>query len=366
MEWRGSWLKVLDSSIDNICMVYNKFAMKKKLSTLGEFGVIDIFARDTKPRHSWVKTGIGDDCAVLDIGGGQSLLVTTDMLIERVHFLPKKITPYQVGWKALAVNVSDIAAMGGEPKAAFLALGLFPESDEEFVREFKHGLTTCADEFGLDLLGGDTVATPADVTVCLTVLGTAPANQVVFRKGAKPGDLIWLGGVVGDSAAGLHLLLGKPGNLPKRQRDQLVRTHLEPRPQVELGRWLAKNSLATAMIDVSDGVLQDLWHICTQGGVGAEVNADTLPLSKVARQLASSEGCDAREWALEGGEDYVLLFCTSPEKRDEMLTGNLRSITQKPTEIGRITTERRLKVCFDGVWCERVPSGYDAFRGKEA
>src|SRR4030042_1978509 len=102
-------------------MVYNGFDMKKRLSALGEFGVIDIFSRDLHPRHSWVKTGIGDDCAVLDIGGGQSLLVTTDMLIERVHFLPKKITPYQVGWKALAVNVSDIAAMGGEPKAAFLA-----------------------------------------------------------------------------------------------------------------------------------------------------------------------------------------------------------------------------------------------------
>jgi thiamine-monophosphate kinase len=338
--------------------------MGKKLSTLGEFGVIDIISRDLHPRHSWVKTGIGDDCAVLDIGGGLSLLVTTDMLIERVHFLPQKITPYQLGWKALAVNVSDIAAMGGEPKAAFLALGLLPTLNEVFVHELKRGLIACADEFQVDLLGGDTVTAPTEVTVCLTVLGTAPADQVVRRAGAKPGDLIWLGGVVGDSTAGLHLLLDKPGNVPESEREQLVRAHLEPQPQVELGRWLAANSLATAMIDVSDGVLQDLWHVCDQSGVGAKVDADKLPVSPAARQFASSVGLDARDWALAGGEDYVLLFCTPPEKRDEVLATCPGSITQKPTKIGRITAERQLRVCFDGVWSERAPSGYDAFKKK--
>jgi thiamine-monophosphate kinase len=339
--------------------------MTKKLSTLGEFGVIDILSRDLHPRHSWVKTGIGDDCAVLDIGGGQCLLVTTDMLIERVHFLPQKITPYQLGWKALAVNISDITAMGGEPKAAFLAIGLLPEMDEKYVRQLKRGLRACANEFQVDLVGGDTVTAPTDVTLCLTVLGTAPANQVVRRAGAKPGDIIWLGGIVGDSAAGLYLLGKKSRNLPESTRKKLLRAHLEPRPQVKLGRWLAKNSFATAMIDVSDGVLQDLWHICTQSGVGADVDADKLPLSRAARQLASLAGNDARELALSGGEDYVLLFCTSPEKHKEVLAGCPGLAKQKPIEIGRITAERRLRVGFHGVWCERAPSGYDAFKGKK-
>lgn len=336
--------------------------MGKKLSTLGEFGVIDLLSRNIRPRHAWVQTGIGDDCAVLDMGGGQSLLVTTDMLIERVHFLAQKITPFQLGWKSLAVNISDIAAMGGEPKAALLALGLLRDTYIEYVKEFKRGLLACADEFRVDLIGGDTVKVPNHVTVCLTVLGTAPTDQVVCRAGAKPGDLIWLGGVVGDSAAGLHLLLEKDENRSQLKRHDLLMAHLEPRPQVELGRWLATKKLATAMIDVSDGVLQDLWNICTQSGVGAEVDADKFPLSRASRQLASSAGLDAREWALSGGEDYVLLFCTTPEKRDEVLTKLPDSIKQRPVEIGRITTERQLKVCIDGVWKERKPAGYEAFK----
>jgi thiamine-monophosphate kinase len=327
------------------------------LSGLGEFGIIGLFRKEVRPGRRWVVQGIGDDCAVLDAGGSERLLVTTDMLVERIHFLRDQITARQLGYKSLAVNISDIAAMGGEPTAAFLAWGLSEDLDREFVAGFKDGLLQCAREFEVDLLGGDTTASKADIIACLTVLGRAEAGEVITRSGARPGDLVVLGGTVGDSGAGLHLVLGKPGEVPDDDRQALLRAHLEPRPQVELGRRLAKDHLATAMIDVSDGVLQDLAHIAEESGVGADLDADALPLSDAARRLAKGAGLDARDWGLSGGEDYVLLFCVPAEKQAGIGGG--------VTPVGRITAEKRIRVKRDGAW-SRVPvQGYDHFKKTE-
>ena len=153
--------------------------MADDLSGLGEFGIIGLFRKAAKPGRRWVVRGIGDDCAVLDAGGEERLLVTTDMLVERVHFLRDKITPRQLGYKSLSVNISDIAAMGGEPTAAFLAWGLTADLDLAFVTGFKDGLLQCAQEFRVDLLGGDTTASKSDIIVCLTVLGRAEAGEVM-------------------------------------------------------------------------------------------------------------------------------------------------------------------------------------------
>jgi thiamine-monophosphate kinase len=322
------------------------------LSGLGEFGIIGLFRKAAKPGRRWVVSGIGDDCAVLDAGGDERLLVTTDMLVERVHFLRDKITPRQLGYKSLSVNISDIAAMGGEPTAAFLAWGLTEDLDRKFIDGFKDGLLQCAREYEVDLLGGDTTASKADIIACLTVLGRARQEEVITRSGARPGDVIMLGGVVGDSGAGLHLVLNDDAEVSDEDRQQLLSAHLEPKPQVELGRRLATGQLATAMIDVSDGVLQDLSHIAAESGVGADIDADALPLSDAARRLAKSAGVDPRDWGLSGGEDYVLLFCVPPDKQSGI----------EATPIGVITAERRIRVCKDGNWKEVPPAGYDHFR----
>ena len=261
----------------------------------------------------------------------------------------------------MAVNISDIAAMGGEPTAAFLAMGLTPDLDETFLKEFKRGLFDCARAYQVDLLGGDTSSSPTDIILCLTVLGRAEQQEVIGRGGACPGDRIFLGGVVGDSAAGLQLVLGKGDQLSEPERQHLLRAHLEPRPQVELGRVLARGNLATAMIDISDGVLQDLTHVCQESQVGADLNADSLPISDQARRLAKLEGKDPVDWALSGGEDYVLLFCVPAGKETEAREVCLSELGLEISPVGAITPDPRIRVQRGGVWSEVAEAGFDHF-----
>jgi thiamine-monophosphate kinase len=335
------------------------------LSRLGEFGVIELFRKSAGKVRPWVESGIGDDCAVLRISKKMRLLVTTDMLLDRVHFLREKMVPKQLGYKSMAANISDIAAMGGEPRAAFLAVGLSPEIDKKTVLGLRDGLMDCAREYGVDLLGGDTVASKKGLVLCLTVLGVAPANQVVYRHGAKPGDLVMLGGVVGNSAAGFYVLMNRH-RLGDRGSSRLLGSHCTPRPQVALGRLLARQRWAHAMIDVSDGLLQDLNHICESSGVGAKIDADVLPVSKEARKLAHDEGRDVRDWALSGGEDYVLLFSVSGGKEAQVQKACSDRLGLEVRCIGSITKERRIMVRRDGKWSRVAPLGYDAFRMGEA
>ena len=205
------------------------------LQDLGEWGIVELFRRSagaTVP-DGWV--GAGDDCAVLRPGPGTDLLVTTDALVEGVHFLRSSTPPRKLGWKALAASVSDVAAMGGEPLAAFLALGLAPGADQAWLEELRTGLLDCADTYGARLLGGDTVSTPRHHVLCVTVLGQAPAGRRLLRSTARPGDLIYLGGRVGDSAAGLYLLLNPELAFPAESAAPLLRAHQEPRPQAAQG-----------------------------------------------------------------------------------------------------------------------------------
>ncbi len=332
---------------------------------LGEFEIIDLF-RGGGHLHAWVQHGIGDDCAVLDLDGERSLLVTTDLLVEGVHFLRETITPWQLGWKAMAVNISDIAAMGGTPRAAFAAAGLVPGVDLDWLTALRDGMRACAGRYGVDLLGGDTSGARQDAVLCLTLLGTAARDQVVLRSGARPGDVAFLGGPVGLSAAGLWAL--GDGREPAQrmdtaQRERLVKAHLEPRPQVELGRWLAQRGLATAMMDVSDGVLQDLGHICRASGVGALVAGETLPVGRALAQ-AGALGCCAEPWrfALSGGEDYVLLFTAPSERQDEIVAGAKHELGIELIPFAWIEPDPGLRLFgLDGIHT-LDPAGWDHFR----
>lgn len=335
--------------------------MKRGLSELGELGVIGLFRQAAGAERRWAVVGIGDDCAVLDAGGAERLLVTTDALIEGVHFLRDEISARQLGHKAMAVNLSDVAAMGGEPTAAFLALALTADLQPAWVEAFRDGLLACAREHRVDLLGGDTVRAQADVGVCLTVLGRALAPEVVLRSGMAPGHVLFLGGRVGASAAGLHLVRGGGGQVDADDRRALLRAHLEPDPQVGLGRLLGTRRLASAMIDVSDGVLHDLGNLCAASRVGAELDADALPLAEAAVRLAASAGLDALDWGLTGGEDYCLLFSAPAERAAALQAICSGELGQAVYPIGRAIEGRGVRLLRDGAWHQVEPGGFDHF-----
>jgi thiamine-monophosphate kinase len=333
---------------------------------LSEFDIIRLFAAGAAASPGCARVGIGDDCAVIDLDEQRSLLVTKDLLVEGVHFLRGTLTPWQLGYKSMAVNVSDVAAMGGTPRAAFLGLGLPPPPDRTFLEGFRDGLLACAQAFGVDLLGGDTTGSLRDLLISLTLLGEAPRSEVVLRAGARDADAVVLGGPVGDSAAGLWLLTegaGAAARLPTAWREALVRAHLEPQPQVALGRWLARQRAVTAMIDVSDGLLQDLSHLCAAAGLGARVEAEALPISSA--QAAAAALCGAGDpygWALSGGEDYVLLFTVAEERLAGVLAGARAELGIDLAVVGRMEPELGLRLRRGGQVVEVAARGWDHFR----
>jgi thiamine-monophosphate kinase len=304
-----------------------------KLSRLGEFGLIERLRRTT-PQGRGVRLGIGDDAAWVQTGSG-SCLLTADLLIEDVHFDLKWTSLYALGYKTLAVNMSDIAAMGGTPAYLILSLGIPGTFDIEDVDEFYRGIRSLAVKSGVALVGGDTsVAKSLFVSACL--VGQAPYRPIT-RGGAQIGDDIYVTGTLGDSALGLRLL---ERNSPKLSRQRaakfLLSRHHFPTARVRVGAALAKEKLARAMIDISDGLLQDLSHICKASGIGAIVAEERLPLSSAYRSLA---GPDGTRHALAGGEDYELLFCA--RRRDRSRITKLQEYTDVP--ITRIGTCVRLR-----------------------
>ena len=249
--------------------------------------------------------GPGDDCALLAPAPGMELAVTTDMLVAGVHFLPDT-DPTQLGWKALAVNLSDLAAMGARPRWALLA-GSLPTADEEWIAAFAHGFFACAQRYGVDLVGGDTTRGP--LNLCITALGEVPAGQALRRDGALAGDDLWISGRPGLAALGLAQLQGRT-QLPEGLASHCLNALQRPQPRVELGVALRDKHLAHAAIDVSDGLLADLGHILERSGLAAEVSEALLP--------ALPEGVASglvRDCQLAGGDDYELLFTSAPDKR---------------------------------------------------
>lgn len=379
---------------------------------LGEFDFIAKL-RNAFPPKSGAFLGIGDDCAVLPFDRltasrrSGELLVSTDLLTEGVHFLLDDITPRQLGWKSLAVNISDIAAMGGTPKAFFLSIAI-PASvphlasapadegggvseaggpdddvslsgtgrcDEAWFDAFIYGLKSIADRFGVELLGGDTSRSVGPLTINVTILGTCAKGKSVKRSAARPGDLICVSGCLGDSAAGLRLIQERRSGLQGNAiAEELIRRHYEPQPRVALGQALAAMPGIGAMMDLSDGLAADLPHILeasslSQGSgtpaalhktdasgfgstppasLGARIDPSRIPLSEELQAICREKGWDALQLAIEGGEDYELLFTCRPDAPLDAMRGGgtLSSLHLSPglslardliTIIGRIT-----------------------------
>lgn len=296
-----------------------------KLSELGEFGLIAKI-RERFPAPDGM-TGIGDDCAVLPQNTGHQTLVSTDMLVEGTHFLLDRIPPYDLGWKSAAVNLSDIAAMGGQPTGTFLSLALPASTDSEWLDEFLRGYADVSARFSTPLLGGDTTGSPDRICINVTVLGEAPYATARKRSDAKKGDLICVTGPLGDSAAGLKAVLDSVEHDPDVQK--LIERHYRPMPRVVEGQQLRLNLGVHAMMDISDGIGSDLMHILEASEMNAEINLASLPFSLALKHVCQRFGWDPAELAVCGGEDYELLFTCTPQA--EML------LTIPHFVIGRIT-----------------------------
>jgi len=277
-----------------------------KLSEIGEFGFIDRIAPLGLIRPHNVIRGIGDDCAVTKIDDNACLLVTTDLLIERVHFMRSWGPANILGRKSLAVNISDIAACGGVPQDAFVSIGVPDDVDLAWLDGFYAGLAGLAREYSVNLLGGDTTRSLTDIVINIAITGIVASDEVLLRKTARPGNIIALTGPTGLAAAGCELLL-RGENALEPWAEALKAAHLDPRPHVPEGRYLAKSHACTAAIDISDGLSSDLSHICKQSGVGALIFEEKLPINHALREAAYHLGRDPLEWVLHGGEDYALL-----------------------------------------------------------
>ena len=306
-----------------------------------------------------VATGIGDDCAVLRLHPGRGkendTLITTDFSLEGVHFRRDWHPAESVGHRCLARGLSDIAAMGGEPIAAFLSLALPRDSPQSWVRRFASGLINLAERYGLTLAGGDTAESPNGILADIVVVGTVPKGKALLRSGARPGDLIYVSGELGGSAAALGMMEKKTQKKPKRKlnpRDDP--RHFFPEPRVELGRILREKGLASAMIDTSDGLSTDLSHLCEESGVGAEIQLELIPrasLGKPAREVDL-------QFALHGGEDYELLF-TAP--RGKRIPPRIAGIPI--TQIGHVTRCKKILLMNPGgPGYQLQPRGWEHFR----
>lgn len=295
------------------------------LKQLGEFGLIDVIKSNfTVPEGM---TGIGDDCAVIPEKSGLDTLVSTDMLIEGSHFLLDDITPYRLGWKSAAVNISDIAAMGGRPVASFLSFALPRTIEVGWMEEFIRGYREISDVYGCPLLGGDTTSSPDRLCISVTVLGRCDSGKARRRSDARSGDLICTTGNLGDSGTGLKVILEGA----ERDSDALalIERHYLPHPRVAEGLELAEEPGVHAVMDISDGIGSDLRHILKASGKGAEICVDALPMSDEMIRCCRRNGWDAVEIATGGGEDYELLFTVSPEAE--------KNLKCRHHAIGRIT-----------------------------
>jgi thiamine-monophosphate kinase len=282
-----------------------------KLKGLGEFGLIDLI-RQKSPQGQGVQRGIGDDATEIRLPAGHHLLTSTDLLIENVHFRRDWTDWNSLGHKAVAVNLSDIAAMGATPRYLYLGLACPGDTDLADIDQFLNGVLDEASRYDVALVGGDTCHSPGPWLIAVTIEGSAPACQAIGRDGARAGDLIMVSGTLGDSALALQML--RDGRIPDAE---LMARHHRPTARVELGRQLAERRLATAMIDISDGLAGDLDHILQASGVDGVVDELLIPVSAVFEN-----GTDSRpvrqELTLYGGEDYELLFTVSREKLAEI------------------------------------------------
>jgi len=309
-----------------------------------------------------VLRGIGDDAAVIQCSPGKDLLACCDLMVEGVHFQLDWTPARLLGRKALAINLSDIAAMGGVPRFAMVSIALTGRCSSEFTDEMFAGLFEIAEAHGVSLIGGDTSSSRDSLFIDVSVIGECAAGKAVTRDGAKPGDVIYVSGSLGASAMGLRLLQDgvRLDRVAKDDiRHQLLLKHLATEPRTQLGRMIGETGIATAMIDISDGLSTDLSHLLDESGYGAIIRADAIPIAECVRGFsAGSLDVDPVNLALKSGEEYELLFAAKPDRTKE-IEDLSRELDIAVAAIGEIVEARGLELEREGVSELIVPSGYE-------
>ncbi len=336
-----------------------------KLKDIGEFGLIEKLSRGCLIRPENIIKAIGDDAAVFLTEPGSATLVTTDLLVERIHFLRNATKGYSLGHKSLAVNLSDIAAMGGTPKEVFISIAIPEDCPIEFIEDMYDGIKTLAAKYKVNVLGGDTTGSKTDLIINVAVTGSALKEEVLLRSNAKPGDMIACTGFPGESRAGLHLIL--EDLIPDSDSDSewlkhLFNAHVLPEPHIHEGRFLAKRTGVHGCIDVSDGLSSDLGHILKESNVGAKLYAQRIPISSQLQSFCQKFNFQPVEYALSGGEDYFLLCTISKGEAEEIAEDFMKKFNQSLHIIGEITDSGNLiLVEFDGKEKEIYSTGWDHF-----
>ncbi|MFP3870848.1 MAG: thiamine-phosphate kinase [Syntrophobacteria bacterium] len=329
-----------------------------RLKEIGEFGFIERIRDGCLVRSQDVVKHIGDDCFVFKGSRDMVMLFTTDILVEGVHFLSRATAPYQLGRKSLAVNLSDIAAMGGIPKEALISIAVPETVEVEYLDSVYNGMKSMAREFDVNLAGGDTSSSPDYLVINVALVGEAPEEEVLYRSGARVGDVVFLTGPVGSSAAGLHIILS---DVFFQGQDELLHAHNDPVPHVKGGRIIASLKAAHSLIDVSDGVVADLGHICNESRVGAVIEEESIPTTARFREYCEQFGLDFRHLALQVGEDYVLLG-TVPRKSSGKVEQALISNGCAFFPIGETVSGAGVKLrCGDGSLQEVERGGWNHF-----
>ena len=296
----------------------------KTRSTVHEFDLIHALRKQYNLRTPSVIRGIGDDAAVITSKAGQWTVLTTDLLTEGIHFDLRTATMADIGFRAAAANLSDIAAMGGTPHYLLVALAFPRTASKQHVLQLYRGMMAACRPHRIRLIGGDTSASNGGWFISLTLTGKIAPHTALFRNGAQISDSLYVTGTIGDALAGLKLLNEPPARVTRhsrtatlsaKHRQFLIGRHLRPTARVAVGQWLSTNRFATSAIDISDGLSGDLRHICKESHVGAELDLGALPLSKACRAYAASRKLDPIDLAQTGGEDYELLFTVSPRQR---------------------------------------------------
>ncbi len=316
---------------------------------MSEFDLIrKHFSRSTKHTN----LGIGDDAALITVGAGMELAISTDMLVAGTHFF-SDVDPHKLGWKSLAVNFSDMAAMGAKPKWATLSISM-PENDANWLAHFSQGFFSCANAFDVDLIGGDT--TRGALCINVQIMGEIPTGQAILRSGAKVDDDIWVSGKLGCAALGLAHLLGR-----EQIAANIVEHHLQalhsPQPRVSLG--LALRGLANSCLDISDGLLSDLGHILKASDVGAEIQLDAIPTSTYIKKKLKT--ASFQQYVLAGGDDYELCFTASASRAADVQAA-AKAANVPIAKIGKITAAKDLLVLDSaGNHIEMAQTGYNHF-----
>jgi len=315
-----------------------------------------------RARNPLVRTSIGDDCAVLQLspnrGTKSDAIVTTDFSLEGIHFCRDWHSPESIGHRCLTRGLSDIAAMGGVPVAAFLSLALPRDVSQSWANRFARALLALAAKYRVTLAGGDTAESPAGILADIVVVGIAPEGRAVLRSGASPGNIVYVSGELGGSAAAVkEMEKGMEKKFKRKLNPRYYPRHFFPEPRIEVGRFLREKKLVTAMIDTSDGLSTDLAHICEESRVGAELQVEAIPRARVGHPAQTVD----LDLALHGGEDYELLFTAAANQR---IPSRIAGVSITP--IGRTTRARKITLINqEGIRSELKPQGWEHFRKRD-